>query len=421
MSLWLPSNAELPVTVEDRDDSITGADRPEIGLGTGYHADLHNKSNRGLRTIRDLYGKRVVLDTYDATGGTDYTQALRDAIDDAVAQAQADGSNVAEVLAYPKTYTFGGALQQGGARKANAQIPLPYIDPAVSKKMTLMIRCPAVPGAPWATGGQTSNQRTGCVFQSTLAGATYSATYGIPSFIGGPTHVQAGSSEFSNILIGMDGIRVVLPANPSITGLDFSHLSQMECGWLAIEALYDAWVFGIGPNVTAPTSVHNYGIIAPAVNNNAWCNIDRLSIIGMYAGLCFSEHCDVKMGGILSCRTAMSPLWGDAGGHSSSINHMVIEKCRHIIASSNPASGGIVGAGGASHRCRMDFFHVEIEDTNQSQIGAWNEPGHEHLIDPSNLWQGYFRFMRTSPGGTPSEPTTISKLGATALNAPSLR
>lgn len=358
----------------------------------------------------------VLLDDYIT--GADHAVALQDAIDDSVAQAQASGSNVATVLVQPKIYTFSRGLQQGGTRKANAQVALPLLVTGAAPKVTLRIVCPT-PQPPLPMFGQTVRQDAGAIFQSTLTGAAYSSIYGIPSVIGSVTDKQAGSLEFNNLMVVFENIRVRCPDNPSLAGVDLSHVAETEINGLHTDSGFTAWVLGVGPNMSEPLNPWAYGLIMPTHDNNAWQLIRSYSSVGFYTGICVAEHTKVNYMHIGASKVGVAPAWGDAGGHPHAVDHAIIEKCPHVMASVDPTGGGVQGSGGTSHRARMNWFGCSLENPNPTSVPAW-QVLRDHLSDPSNQWDGYFRWFLTAPGATPFEPTVITKVGAANLTAPCL-
>lgn len=194
-------------------------------------------------------------ETYGALGDgtTDDTAAVKSAVDAAVTYAKAN-HGYAEVLFSPVTYLIGGALTQGGATKGNSQIPLPLVDPAVGQKVTLVFRgtrdASAVPH--W---NQTVAQLSGTVLKSTLTTGTNDGTYGAASVLGGPTSPQgygmAGNdATFSNMLIVIDGVTVVVPSNPTVIAFDFNGLAEA--------------------NVTSAAALANQLPSAPATPSHSW-------------------------------------------------------------------------------------------------------------------------------------------------------
>lgn len=399
------------------EDAVDGASPSDTNPLARLEAAEFNAVRAALNQVSRVLGTdAVLLDDYIT--GPDHAVALESAIDASIAAAQASGSNLAQVYVLPRTYTFSRPLQQGGARKANAQVPLPLLVTGAAPKMTLAIRC-LIPQPPLPMFGQTVRQDAGAIFQSTLTGQVFSATYGIPSVIGSVTDVQAGSLEFNNMMVVLENIRVRCPDNPSLTGIDLSHVAETQLRGVHTDSGFTQWVLGVGPNISEPTHPHAYGLIMPTHDNNAWQLVESYSTVGFYTGICVAEHTKVNYLHVGATKVGCAPAWVDGGGHPYAIDHAIIEKCPWVLASVDPTGGGVQGVGGTSHRSRMNWFGCSLEDPNPASVPAW-QTIRNHLSDPSNQWDGYFRWFCTSPGQSPFERTTLLKVGATTVQAPSL-
>jgi hypothetical protein len=244
----------------------------------------------------------VMLYGAKADGATDDTAAINSAISAGVAAGVANGTNYAEVVFPPAVYKIAGALVQGGSTAGNSQIPLPIIAPS-AQKFTLVLRG-TMDGAALPHWQQNVSQKAGSVLKSTLTGQAYSATYGNPSIIGGPTPEQGYGTTgalFNNMLFVLDGITVMAPANPSVCGINLYGVAEANI----ING-------GAQADQTPATAVlpTNFmtGLIMPVNGNNAYCDINQWSCEGWYCGVALGEHSNARSIRSIYCNRGMRIL-----------------------------------------------------------------------------------------------------------------
>lgn len=256
-------------------------------------------------------------------GVADDTAAIQAAIDAAVAGAIADGSYYAEVQFTAGTYQLSGALQQGGARKANAQLTFPMVA-TTAPKVTLVLKG-ASDATPFPHWQQTTPQKAGVALRTTLTGQAYSATYGLPSVIGGPTPEQGYGTTgavFNNLLVRIDGLVIVAPSDPSVCGVDLRGIAEAVVPNLSCQAaqLPSAPVF--------PTNFMT-GLLMPANGNNNLAEIGRYSIEGWRVGVLLNEHTNAASLGIVLCQTGIRI--GGPIKHGINVGYASVEQCPVVL------------------------------------------------------------------------------------------
>lgn len=271
-------------------------------------------------------------------GVTDDTQALRDAINNAVANCITDGSFYCEVLLSAGTYLLSGALVQGGATNGNAQVPLPIVAPT-AEKVTLVLKGVRETGA-FPHWQQTVAQKAGAVLKSSLTGQAYSATHGLPSIIGGPTpeHGYATTGAlFNNLCVVVDGVVVMAPQNPSVCGVDLRGVAAARIGILACQADQTP------PTAIVPTNVVT-GLMMPVNGNNDYCEIGRYTCEGWYRGVLLGEHTNAVSIGCVYCYEGL--CISGPNGHGAHVAYASIEACKTALryVDITPVAYGAPGA-----------------------------------------------------------------------------
>ena len=254
-----------------------------------------------------------------AVYGTDDTAAINNAITAASAYATAN-HYFAEVIFSAKIYVISGALIQGGATKGNMQIPLPVVpltgNPTMILKLT-GVRCSAGPVMFQASSDTPAPATEGTVLMSTLMGQAYSGTFGQPAVIGGPTSEQGYTGGFTNLwndlMPVIDGITVMAPAAPTVTGIDLTSCNRAEVLWARALAFLPQnqmasfnpwWVGGPFPK----------GLVMPQNGNNAHCVIGYFAAEGFRLGMLAYEHTTFQEFVAIFCGAGLSLLGQNAAG-----------------------------------------------------------------------------------------------------------
>jgi hypothetical protein len=198
-------------------------------------------------------------ETYGAGPTGDSTTAFQACVDAAVANGQGR-------IILANAYNIAGSPRTD--RGGNAIVAFPNYGAGSS-----LIRFEGPPG--------------GCVIYYTGANTlTYSATYGIPSVIGGPTpEVLGNNANFSDCEVQMRDVTVQVPANSTIAGIDLSRIFRRQLDQVSVRAASAA---------SAPTNPWAVGIRL-GEGNGGGSYIGMIHAAGMYAGVISSTpHLDAR-------------------------------------------------------------------------------------------------------------------------------
>ena len=290
-----------------------------------------------------------------ATYGTDDTAAFKSALNAAVAAAQADGSYYAELTLSARGYMIAGAPTVGGATLGNAQIPLPVI-PTTGQKLILAIKGPSTAGHVYHWKQQ-KPLLSGATLVSPLLGQTSDATYGLPSVIGGPTKMTAldatDGTGFSNILVHIDGVSVIMPRNPSYVGVDLVRCAQayVESLTVVADANPDSGSAPAGTQLLTPTNSNGLGLRMPRFQNNDLNEVGSFACEGFYYGITMSDHFNAKRLALIYLNTAMFAQIGAGAEHGIFIHYASVEA----------TTNGIEVAGNAGGKLPITIARLDIE------------------------------------------------------------
>lgn len=347
--------------------------RTNLGLGS---AATHPATDFGTVSALNLVkGNGVVfVEDYGAAGDgvTDDSAAIRAAIAAAISAAQSSGSNYAEVRFQAKVYAINGSLQQGGATKGNALIPMPVIPLATSKVTLAMVG--AGDASALLTFTESGSVRAGTVLKTTVSG-TNDGTFGEASVIGGPTAPQgygAVANLFTNLFVKIDGMSIIVPNDPNICGVDMRGVGEFSIGTLSVQAAAGY------STITYPTQVWTFGVAMPEGGNNAVCDVWSLSCWGFAHGWRFSEHTAAHSVKMIRC------IVGHVGGKQNGLNN------------AHNAWLGYALAEGCTVGMRfLDNLQVWVEDFDyETAGGAWNPTF--VISDSTNLSTGRVNINRAN-------------------------
>lgn len=220
---------------------------------------------------------------------------------------------------------------------------------------------------------------------TTVTGQTYSASFGPPSVIGGPTAEQLGVNiNFSRAQIYMTDVAVFVPANSTVCGIDLSRVPAIYLDRILVKSISPA---------TQPTNVWSFGMRFPEGDNSGNLNIGAVEVQGMYAGVVMnSAHpaahtiwLNQCVGGL--CITGNEQYNGN-DGHSAQISYLLTQECVNHLASWSPTSGIISIP--ASTPAQFTIGLWDIEDVTS---GFWYATS-LHILDANNQMFGSLNFAR---------------------------
>ena len=262
-------------------------------------------------------------------GVTDDTAAIKAAVNAAYAAGVAAGTFYAEVYFPPAVnYLVSGATAQGGSTHGNAQIPLP-VHATTAQKFTLVLRGVVDATAMWHWQ-QTSPQLGGATIRSTLVG-TNDGTNGEASVIGGPTPAQGYGlgGLFTNLLVVINGIKVVVPNDPHICGFDLAGVA--EANVVNASCLANAV-----PGTVIPASQGwQFGLRMCDNDNNDLCNIGTFTAEGCNFAVVANEHTVANIINGIYCVAAVEVGRGADTSHGCRINYISAESCNVGIGAAN--------------------------------------------------------------------------------------
>lgn len=305
------------------------------------------------------------VEDYGAQGDntTDDTSAIKNAVKAACDQAVSNGSYYAVVQFDPtKRYKLSGSLTQGGTTKGNALIPIPVF-PDTGKKMILVLKGSQEQAITWHWN-QTVRQDAGATLWATTVG-TADNTFGVASVIGGPTPEQgygSATTTFSNMIVVVDGLSILVPNDPHICGFDFSGIAQMR--FINGACTTDA----TPATKTDATQGWTFGLRTPQNNNNANSSIGFFSGLGINFAVVLNEHTQAFKITAIYCVAALEV--GEGGtGHGIRIQHLCAEACQV----------GIGAYEGTNHAVYPTKLVVEQMDFENITFAVVNDPNNRLL------------------------------------------
>lgn len=307
-----------------------------------------------------------VLD-YGATGDgtTDDTVAIQAAID---AAAAAGGG----VIYFPSSvYVVGGALQD--VSRGNAQLLLPAISTPDEEPITLVFKGEYPPPPNFSVIGDTPTPNNQSVIKSTLASGTGACIGGW-----GPA---LSFNDNTRVHCIFEDLTVRVVVNPTITGIDGSHVATMRLNNVIVDA-GDYWIQGIAE----PTTTTSYGIRMPRNGNGADLAIGTTNVVGFYNGYQFGEHTNGYQVNAWGCKKAYEFIAAD---HASHFTRMMAVHCEKVLTATGT-------------------HYVEIEQLNleHSTSGWWTTD--QDIDDPNNYLIGRLRWHVVEAGTGVDDTFTVN-------------
>jgi hypothetical protein len=206
--------------------------------------------------------------------------------------------------------------------------------------------------------------------------------------IGGPTPQQGyggNTNVWSNMMVVVDGIQIVVPNNPSICGFDFRGIAEMNFknGSVISNAT-------TGTRVAATTG-WQFGLATPENNNNANSRVGKFVGMGINFGALICEHCEVDHLTAIYCVAGIE--FGSSGlgtGHGIHVGHLLAEAC-------DVAVGVNDGANEASYPVKVTVDTLDYENIAFTIV---NDPNNRLLGRIENVSGiGDTEYLQDSPTG----------------------
>jgi hypothetical protein len=169
-------------------------------------------------------------------------------------------------------YLFSGALQDGSRR--NAQILLPSVEIDDTQYTIRFLGAHPIACSP--SGYETTPRPKGAVLKSDLA----SGSGTLPSFIGGKGPVSGPNNETTYFHLEMENLIIEVPANPSISALNFTSIGNLHLNNVIIMAGETMSVI----DQVEPTTTTSYGLILPRDSSGILQSIGHVNIFNFYTG-----------------------------------------------------------------------------------------------------------------------------------------
>ena len=241
----------------------------------------------------------------------------------------------------------------------------------------------------------------GTQFYTHVTGQAYSASYGPPSLIGGPTVEQTGTSfpgQFSNVEIRLNNIEVYVLGDDTVSGIDlggidYAIIGNVEC-------------YGLGSASTTPSSVWQFGMRLPEGLNSGNVRVGRLRCNGFYAGLVANtshlaaDSLFLSRGVVGFAITGNNQFSGN-DGHASVITYLLTQNCNYHIASWDPSVG--VESLPSNKPAMLRVVAHDIEDASS----GWSATT-DHVLDANSQLYGESHYMRNLANTGPVSGLTVS-------------
>jgi pectate lyase-like protein/carbohydrate binding protein with CBM5/12 domain len=310
-----------------------------------------------------------------ADNATDATAGINAAVSAGYTWATVtSGTQYFEVYSPPGTYLVNGAQVQGGTTFGNAKVPIP-VTATTAQKVTAVFTGVRESTALWHWQ-QTTAQHGGSVWRTTSTSG-YSATYGQATVLGGPTpeqgYGQVPSTLFSNTMVVIDGLEIVVPNDPQISGVDLVGVAEANVMNLAVMA--DA----TPATVVLPTSTTQFGLRMPQNFNNDNSSVGSYSAEGQNFGIVIDEH----TAGAASIRCIYCVAAMEVGSSQNGSGHGIV-----VTSFSAEACKVGLGAANAGFPAKITILDMDWEDTNTGSFQTFAT-----INDPTDFLLGEIHFQ----------------------------
>jgi hypothetical protein len=364
---------------------------PATPVSAEYFTDALQSVGDYADSLIGTTEERVVTpEQFDALAGTlnyDSTSAIQQAID-----SLADGGG--KVKFGPKTYLVNGVPRSDRFGNAIIAMPLNMTGGVVDPQPRIVLE------------GAGSCLTT---IKTTRITDTYSAAYGPPSIIGGPTWEQTRDGA-GNPVVPTPGITAdFLDVGVIVRGIDFSvkhdtavttsgpRVSCLDFGGMSHATVEDCEFWSTSRN-TEPKNIWTFAVRMPGTFNNGRIRVTDLRIFGFYAGLVFgSPHLNIDQCTCSFCHVG----YGFDSQRLRTDSHATVGK--YVSTGTNichwggwgPGTG-LTGLPDARQRVWLSILCWDVED-GSIDTPSWDDTVF-HLYDPSNAVHGIINYNRTLQG-----------------------
>lgn len=141
------------------------------------------------------------------------------------------------------------------------------------------------PSMQFGTVGNVPMLNVGPLIRCLDNGSNLAAFYQEPS----NTNTTNNPDHFTPTLLKMYNLEIRLYPNPTISGIDLTYSGQA----IVRDVQITTGVYS--PTAIQPTTASSTGLIMPATNNNALCEVHNVNVSGMMNGYRFYEHVESAM------------------------------------------------------------------------------------------------------------------------------
>lgn len=334
-------------------------------------------------------------------------------------------SPVGGLLYFPRAVTY-RAVATGHVTatldKAYAMFPLPMLDTEVVTKKVFGILGVGDPysvrsATTFGAGNTALQVQTASVLHVDYSTAfTWHATNGHPSVFAAPDADKTGHAEdniVTSIHLFVDGIIIRQPDNPSLASINAELCSTMHIKSLRCDVVP---VLDRISETTHPTGV---AVLAPKSNNNVAVLIDRIVCEGMYAGVPYTEHLDLRSAIVLACKIGFHNR--RACSHFGTAHMMKMEQNTYGLAGYDPEGVGpnlgvIPWRGGTviiDFYDAEDFAYLAAVGNPIGKPWLYTPTAGSHIYAPNGGLTGQIRFRRVNseplpPTGIGENPTGVN-------------
>lgn len=311
----------------------------------------------------------------DPTGVTDSTAAVQGAIN----AAAAAGGGVCGSKQANATFLIAGALQD--TSRGNAQIIMPPVHAVNDPSIAIGISGYLPPSPVFSVIGSTPNATSGLHFKSTLSAGTGAVFGGW-----GPS---GSFGNFTNVTLDMQGVTIETVPNPTITGLDASHIACLNVRNVVIfTGNYSV------ADMTAPTTATSFGLRTPRNGNGAYTAVNDCTVGGFYNAYEISEHATGDNLNLFGCNNGLVYTSADHSSHFGRVDSVHAK-----VPVKGPSSG--------THYTTIEQLNIEHAASGTFTYTAG-------VSDSANGLLGNLRW-HTVLAGTPGSSSNFPQTGAQNL------